>query len=80
MKARQFLQESVHKPETLRVVFTAFDLAWTEMEQAYPAPASSRDAARHRLASMMLSFVSDDTRDPVELKDLTLKALQKPKG
>jgi hypothetical protein len=53
-EARQFLQDTVHKPETLRVVFAAFDLAWAEMEKDYPAPASSRDDERHRLAAMML--------------------------
>lgn len=77
MKARQLLQEAVHKPETLRVVFAAFDLAWAAMEKDYPAPATSRDDERHRLASMMLSFVTEDTRDPVKLKDLTLKALRR---
>jgi hypothetical protein len=78
MKARKLLEESVHTPEALKVVFAAFDMAWAQLEKEQNVPASAREEERHRLASMMLSFVTEGVSDSVWLKDRTLQALRPP--
>jgi hypothetical protein len=80
MKARMLLEEHVHRPKTRRVVFEAFDLAWAEREPDYPVASPQRASARHRLAAMMLSFVTEDTRDAKRLKEDTLSALNPPQA
>jgi hypothetical protein len=80
MKARQLLEEHVHRPKTRRVVFEAFDLAWAQREPDYPVASPQRASARHRLAAMMLSFVTEDTRDAKRLKEVTLSALKPPQA
>jgi hypothetical protein len=77
MKAHNLLKSELQTPETLHVVFEAFDAAWAEMEAEYPEGHELRDAVRQQVAMMMLSFVTDTTRDAQKLKDLTLSAMKK---
>ena len=77
MKARQFLQNAVHKPETLQVVFAAFDAAWAELENDFPER-TARDEARQQLARALLAVVTSDTTDPLDLKERALKAMKPP--
>ena len=74
MKAQQLLSSTVHDPEALKVVFEAFDSAWADVKGNY-AP-GEHEEARHRLASMMLSFVSEGPAGAEELKIRTLAALR----
>ena len=76
MEAEQIIRDTAFDPEKLRMVFAAFDMAWAEMQRDYPLPVSQRAGSRKRLATMMLSFVTESTRDPVALKDETLQALR----
>jgi hypothetical protein len=80
MRIRQLFQSTVHQPETLQVVFAAFDLAWAELESKRPTPEADREDERHRLATAMLSFVTENMTDPVELKDMTLAVYTRPKA
>jgi hypothetical protein len=80
MKARSLLKSELQTPETLSVVFEAFDAAWLEMEAAYPEGHELRDAMRQELATVMLSFVTDTTPDAQKLKELTLSAMKRSAG
>ena len=76
MRIRQLFRSTVHQPETLQVVFAAFDMAWAELENGVPV--DNREDERHRLATAMLSFVTENMTDPVELKNMTLAVYPGP--
>ena len=58
------------------MAFAAFDAAWSEMENQYPASGPEWEEARHRLASAKLPFLSEEVLDPLWLKNVALKAMQ----
>jgi hypothetical protein len=76
MKALRLLEDTVHDPEILKIVLTAFDMAWAELQREHPTPASARADERHRLATVMLTYVAQDTRNSAELKKTTLMAMK----
>jgi hypothetical protein len=78
MKALRLLQDTVHDPEALKVVLSAFDMAWAELQRECPTPASARADERHRLATVMLSYVTENSLNPAELKKTTLMAMKGP--
>ena len=57
-------------PDTLRVVFVAFDEAWAEIATNYGD--DQIEGARTRLANMLLSVTTEGVRDPVTLKRLSV--------
>jgi hypothetical protein len=77
MKARQLLLETIKDRDTLGVAVRAFDMAWDQMQREQPVPKFAHEEARTRLASMMLAFTTETTRDAAKLKDLTLEALMR---
>ena len=78
MKIRQLFQSTVHQPETLQVVFAAFDMAWADLEKRVLE--EDREDARLRLATAMLGYVTENMTDPVELKDVTLAVYAPPQA
>lgn len=76
MKAKSLLTASAHPPEVLSVVFTAFDLAWEEMQRDYPAPASAAASERERLATVMLHWAGEGASDPHALKNAALAVIR----
>ena len=78
MKSQQLIRDNVHNPETLSAVFAAFDAAWLELESGYTANATARDAARVRLAYIILSLAADYTRDAQRMKKEALLAMSRP--
>jgi len=77
MKARRLLESSSHAPEVLRVVFTAFDMAWEELQREHPTPPDRIAGERERLASVLLSLAPAQVPDPVALKNSALAALRR---
>jgi len=72
MKARQLIADSSYGPDTLKVLFQAFDEAWKEV-----APLTSQDemaveAARLKLASMVLTVATSESRDAEQIKSAAL--------
>ena len=51
------------------MAFAAFDAAWSEMENQYPASGPECEEARHRLASAMLPFLNDELLNPLWLQE-----------
>jgi hypothetical protein len=78
MKALRLLQDTVQDPAALKVVLTAFDMAWAELQRECPTPASARADERHRLATVMLSHVTENTLNAADLKKTTLMAMKGP--
>ena len=76
MEARDLLIDAVLNQTAQHNVLQAFDLAWAELEKTCPTDNQSR----HRLATMMLAFASEDTPNSHTLKEVTLEALKRPDG
>jgi hypothetical protein len=73
MKARQLVARATFGPDVLKVLFRAFDDAWEEIGPGVSQRANAVDAARLRLANIILSLAKADTRDADQLK---IEALQ----
>jgi hypothetical protein len=67
MKARQLIEGASFGPEALNVIGKAFDLAWADVEHAFPTPLA-KDDARLTIANGILANASDDSRDVEELR------------
>lgn len=73
MRARKLIGDSSYGPDTLKVVFQAFDEAWNEV-----APLTSQDemaveAARLKLASIVLTVLAtSETLDAEQIKSAAL--------
>lgn len=73
MKAHHLVHSAIYGPEALKVLFKAFDDAWEEVKPTISKRASAIEAARLKLANIMLGLVKDDSRDPAQLKNEGLR-------
>jgi hypothetical protein len=75
MKARQLIIGAVYSPETIKVILKAFEDTWAQIAHPfYEAPASA-EAVRLTLADCILAAAREDSRDPEQLKNLSLQAM-----
>ena len=75
MKARQLIDNASYGPETLKVLYEAFDDAWAEISSQYSYDDVTREVARLRLAQAVLSFAVDNSRDAEPIKRAALSAM-----
>ena len=75
MKARRLIEASVLDPETLQVVYNAFDLAWTEISHHFAGDEDGTEHARMRLAHAVLVVAREDSNDPEKLKNAALQVM-----
>ena len=75
MEARQLIDRASYGPETLEVLFQAFDAAWKEIEAQFSYDGVAREAARLKLAEAVLSFAVESSRDPEPIKKAALNAM-----
>lgn len=68
MQARQIIGQTTYGPETLKVLFTAFDKAWAVIEPSITGRPEAIEAARLKLANLILTLADDDAKDPERLK------------
>jgi hypothetical protein len=81
MKARQLIGSASYGPDQLRVLFEAFDQAWDAIAAGVGDDPSAIEAARLKLANLILSLARDgDLEDPGQLKDAALRLLSGPGG
>jgi hypothetical protein len=66
-------------PDALKVIGQAFDDAWASIAGNFTGGASAQ-AARLKLANIILSIADDDSRDPEALKSRALYALRDDYG
>ncbi len=72
MKARRLIERSSFPPETLHVIFEAFDHAWSEISHHFP---DHQEPARIRLAHAVLVLAREDSEDAERLKNDALQVM-----
>src|SRR5262245_19167683 len=81
MKARQILNGASFAPEQLRVLFEAFDRAWAAIAVKVGDDPQAIEAARLKLANLILGLARDgNPDDPERLKTTALQLLSIPSG
>ena len=73
MKARKLIEKGSFGPATLRVVFAAFDGAWSEISSNYSP--DQVEAARTKLARVLLSVTNEGVTDAGTLQRLALQLM-----
>ena len=75
MKAHRLINDAVSGP-ALRVIAKAFDDAWFEIADRFDRDGPAREAARLRLAHVILAIARPDGNNSAEqLKDAALHAI-----
>jgi hypothetical protein len=72
VEARQIIGGATFSPDVLKVLFEAFDDAWHEVAVDVSTRAAAIDAARLRLANIVLSLAKSG---PVERVRITTEAI-----
>jgi hypothetical protein len=73
MQSRKLIDSSSLGPNALRLVYQAFDDAWSEIASDYSA--DQAEAAKIRLELALLSVANDDSSDSRTLKRLALAVM-----
>ena len=73
-KARQLIAGATYDPMTLKAISQGFDAAWARVAQNYVSPLAA-EAARLKLANIVLSLAADGVRDPPNLCDRACRIL-----
>jgi hypothetical protein len=74
MKAHVLSERPELGPEAFKVVVTAFDKAWEDVEFKFTTK-QAKDEARENLANAILSIASDESHDAQELRNFGMRAL-----
>ena len=75
MKARRLVAAAVYDPTTLRAIGKAFDDAWEQISPQVSARSDAIEAARLKLAEIVLSLTKDGTRDPGKLTEAAMRLM-----
>jgi hypothetical protein len=75
VKARRLIESSSFEPETLEVLFKAFDDAWSEIEPHFAGDDVATEHARLRLAHAILIVARQDDDDPEQVKNDALQVM-----
>jgi hypothetical protein len=78
MKAHQLLARSAFDPAQLKTMGQAFEDAWAQIAPQISARAGAIDAARYKLAQLVLSLAKRGILDREKIKDEALRLMQKP--
>jgi hypothetical protein len=70
--ARQLFGGSAYGPENLKVIGQAFDQAWQAIAPLVDDNVLAHEAARLKLANMILSVASSEKLDPLHAKSVVL--------
>jgi hypothetical protein len=75
MKARQLIRNGSYGPDQLKVLFKAFDDAWDSIAANFGSPLAI-EAARIRLANIILSLPHDGSCDPEQIKNAAIRIME----
>jgi hypothetical protein len=75
MKARVWIESASLGPNDVKAACQAFDDAWAKIAARYKTP-NATEAARMRLASLILSLVAD-TKDASEMQAIAVQEMTK---
>ena len=78
MRAKQLIEGASYGPEALKIVCQAFDEAWTSIAGNFGNDPATIEAARLRLANIILSFPHEEIKDAelIRQSSLQIMALQ----
>ena len=75
MKARRVIESSLYEPQTLEVLFRAFDDAWSEIADHFGNEPRSVQEARARLAHACLIVSHEDSDDADQIRRDALQVM-----
>ena len=75
MEARQRISNASYSPEALKVLGQAFDEAWEDIAGNFGGNALAVQAARLKLANIMLDLGATSSDDPERIKNAALKIM-----
>jgi pyocin large subunit-like protein len=75
MKARELISSASYGPETLKIVFESFDRAWESIAANFGNNPLAIQAARVKLANIILSMPHDYQSDAEQIKNAALKMM-----
>ena len=75
MKPRQIIENAAFGPDALKIVFEAFDEAWSSIEGNFGDDPATAEAARSRLANIVLTVARDGASDVASLKTAALSVM-----
>jgi hypothetical protein len=75
MKARQLIRGGSYGPDTLKVLFEAFDDAWDSIAANFGNDPSAIESARLKLANIILSFPDNEIRNAEQIKNSSLQIM-----
>lgn len=74
MEARQLIRQGSYGPERLSVLFKAFDDAWEVIAPSISGRADAIEAARMKLANVILALAQKGHHDAEQIKTAALRA------
>ena len=74
MEAPQLIGDASYTPDTLNILYKAFDRAWESIVGNYDNPLAI-EAARMKLANIILNLPNDDSKDPEQIKNAALRLM-----
>jgi len=75
MKARQLIRGMSYGPNTLKIVFKSFDEAWNSIEGNFGDNPLAMQAARVKLANIILSIPHHPRSDAEQIKKSALQLM-----
>jgi hypothetical protein len=75
MKARKLIADTVFDPDELKVIGKAFDDAWQQVAWEVTGRPMAVEAARLKLAEIVLSLAKTGTRDPALLTEEAVRRM-----
>lgn len=73
--ARELIDGSSYSPETLKILYQAFDEAWATIAPKYADDPDLAEIARLKLANAILSFPADEIKDAEQIKNSSLQLI-----
>lgn len=74
MKARQLFGSGSFRPDQLKVLYKAFDDAWDVIAPSVSSRAAAVEAARMKLANVILSLAQSGNWDAEQIKDAAVQS------
>jgi hypothetical protein len=70
---RELIDECSYGPETLKILYQAFDEAWETIAPKYAGDPDRAEIARLKLANTILSFPVEEITDAEQIKNSSLQ-------
>lgn len=78
MKARRLIESASYDPEQLKALRKAFDDAWAQISPGVSTRPAAIEAARLKLAEIVLGLAKNGNLDPQKLADAAVQLMQAP--